>query len=154
METKSNHPFYIKKDFWVGIVIIIISLLLIYSTGTGAEKHFIFPRFIFYTMALSGLWIALASLRSSNLDRFSDIKFTRYEVIVFMTMLLCVILLKTLGFYTAMTIFSTILVLLFRKDFSAKGFLKALVYALTLNIILYLIFSVALNIMTPTGVFV
>ncbi|WP_416147548.1 tripartite tricarboxylate transporter TctB family protein [Salipaludibacillus sp. HK11] len=156
--------FIILSNVIFGVVLIIFSIIAYIQTLDLPDRSALFPQIILYGMAITGVLMIIDALikrkkqKEENESTLTKNTFIFHIVIPGAILLTAYGLLSQLGFY--ITSFLLIMVLFFYQTYrsyeaklTVRHFLKGLLVATIVTVLMYVVFTVLLSLPTPSGRF-
>jgi len=146
---------FIKKDFWVGILIIVFGIVMFTQANSSDPVNDLYPKFVFGISIVIGILTSVVSIvKANSISVIKDLKFFSLEITLILLLILTVSLIKLIGFYTCIFISTFILFLILKHSHSVKTVVKSLLYSFGLTVIAYFGFTTLLGIRLPIGLFI
>lgn len=143
-----------NKDFWISLLMIGFGTLLFSQIRSAEQIHTVFPKIVSGSMVGMGLLMLLSSLRAKAPDSVKGLKFAPIEIVFIAILIAIVNLIEVIGFYTSALIFVVTLLLLLFRNRSVKVVAKSVMFSVILLIVVYSVFTLALKINLPKGLFI
>ena len=142
----------INSDSIIGLLIIIMSVFFLIKANEMPDSAARFPKIILFTLGSLGFVLMLKGLRISTKKTFNSqvtisLNSIKNPFIAIALITLYVILIKILGFYVSTAIYTGLFMFFFKEKKIATIFLTAL----GINLFVYLLFAVQLNVELPKG---
>lgn len=149
-----------KKDIWIGVIFILISIFLFRETFTfyiSPEKvaePALWPRIILGLIILLSLGLIYSGIKSEpekkkeKLDRFGD---TRVGLAILVTLIFLGIF-KPIGFAISVILYFLAITYVLEPKKDIKTFAIRLIQAIVLTVVIHFVFGVALSVRLPHGI--
>ena len=143
---------WINSDTIIGLIITIISVFFLSIADKMPASAARFPKIILSILGILSFFLILKGLRASLINKFNSkesitLNSIRNPLIAIALIILYVVLLRLIGFYISTTIYTVLFMLFFRE----KRIRTVLLTAVSINIFIYLLFVVQLNVRLPQG---
>jgi hypothetical protein len=142
---------WVNSDSISGLIIVIISIFFLSMTNKMPISAARFPKLVLSILGILGFVLFIRGIKSSlkNKNLKETITFTSFKnpIIAISLITIYVVLLKILGFYIATALY-TVLFMLFFQERKIKTILLT---AIAINLFVYLLFVVQLNVQLPQG---
>lgn len=146
---------FIKKDFWIGILIIVFGIVMFTQANSSDPVNDLYPKFVFGISIVIGILTSVVSIvKANSISVIKDLKFFSLEITLILLLILTVSFIKLIGFYTCIFISTFILFLILKHSHSVKTVVKSLLYSFGLTVIAYFGFTTLLGIRLPIGLFI
>lgn len=140
-----------KVDIIISIFLIIVSVIIFTISSSLPSQSAMFPRIIAGIMTFLSLILIITSIRSNGISESSNDNIFWVDVIKGIGIILFYILtMPILGFFFSTSIF----IILFMISNNEKSIKKLLATVAILNIFIYMIFVLQLNVPLPKGFFI
>ncbi|QOY38257.1 tripartite tricarboxylate transporter TctB family protein [Anaerobacillus isosaccharinicus] len=145
----------LHQDVFIGVGILIFSIIFYLKTGTMPSGAATFPKVILTTFGLFGIGIALFGLKKSKYKNEGvidedelDIPTIKLPMFSLSIVIGYVILMTLLGFFVSTSIF----VIGFMIFYKIKSIIAISLTVVSLNLFIYLLFVYQLNVRLPQGI--
>ena len=137
-----------KINMIIGIISFIFSVGILISSNSMPGQSAMFPKYLSIIFGILSICLILISLRISDeennkVDKFFSIPMVKGAILV----LVYILLIQLIGFFIATSIFTVIFMILYKE----KSKKKILFTTLGINIFIYILFVLQLNVPLPTG---
>jgi hypothetical protein len=139
--------------FVLGVLVLVVSVIAFYMTFDMPDiDAYRFPRMVIIVFFTLGTLLLIGTLKgnydSSDGSAAIKLKDTRNPGISLMMVIGYAILINFTGFYTATVVF----MIVFMKFLGAKSWVKILLITVSVNIFIYLLFTLQFRVPLPRGI--
>lgn len=156
--------FIILSSVIFGVILIIFSIIAYTQTLDLPEKSALFPQIILYGMAITGVLMVIDAIikrkkhKAENEPTLTKNTFIFQILIPGAILLITYGLLSQFGFYISSFLLITVLFFYqtyrsYHAKLTIKHFLKGLLVATIVTVLMYVVFTVLLSLPTPSGRF-
>ena len=143
----------LNSDTVSGLIIVVISIFFLSFTNKMPAGAARFPKIMLSLLGILGFILVLRGLRASIINKFNGKEAIspnseKNPMIAIALIAIYAVLLKVIGFYIATTVY----IILFMLFFQEKRIKIILLTVLGINIFIYLLFVVQLNVELPQGI--
>jgi len=134
----------------IGSIFLIFALVTYSQTVKLSYQVAIFPKTAIAVIALMGFLAIIKSFRKKGTASGKSI-FSKEIAVAGVALLVTYGLMAVLGFYTAAALFIFFMFLYTERDWQPRTFLKSGIFSLVTTGVLYFLFSILMNLVTPEG---
>lgn len=134
----------------IGSVFLIFALVTYSQTVKLSYQVAIFPKTAIAVIALMGILAIIKSFRKKGTASGKSI-FSKEIAVTGVALLAAYGLMAVLGFYTTSVLFIFFMFLYTERDWQPRAFLKSGIFSLVTTGVLYFLFSILMNLVTPEG---
>ncbi|WP_240377367.1 tripartite tricarboxylate transporter TctB family protein [Bacillus piscicola] len=153
---KSSRTVYQHKDFYLGLVTLFITILLIWQSLNFQYPSNVFPWVIEGVMVILSVVILLKAVinkQNTEEEKQSPANWRRITG-VFVSSVLFIIAIPIVGFYVSSLITMTLVSWLLGKDRSIKSLGRSFLVCAVITIFIYIVFRVLISVPTPEGILI
>lgn len=140
----------LSHDVYIGILMIIFSVFMYLKTGDMPKGAATFPKLVLTTFAFFGFLIFLGGMKKTknfNTKEQNINLFQKNPMSVLLIVVIYVSMINLLGFFTSTSLFIIALMLFFRE----RRIKTIVLTLLGVDLFIYLLFVVQLNVLLPRG---
>lgn len=134
-----------------GVMLLISCMLLWQALTIRIQESRMLPLIAFGLCGVSGLLLLLQSLRGKEGGSPAELLFTRREWLLIAMLLACWVLMPRLGFYASIWLLLVGIRVLMANEMTGRKLLGQLAGSLVFTALLYIVFGVLLQMITPSG---
>src|SRR5699024_4031151 len=96
---------FIKKDFWIGILIIVFGIVMFTQANSSDPVNDLYQNFVFCISIVIGILTSIVSIvKANSISVIKVLKFYFLEIMLILLLILTVSFIKLIGFYTCIFI--------------------------------------------------
>lgn len=134
----------------IGSIFLFFALITYSQTVKLPYQVAIFPKTAIAVIALMGLLAIVKSFRKKGASAGKKV-FSKEIVVTGFALLVTYGLMAYLGFYTTAALFIFFMFLYTERDWQTRTFIKSGIFSLVTTGVLYFLFSIMMNLVTPEG---
>lgn len=143
----------LNENFWFGLVFLVFSIALYMSVTTLPQDVALFPKVILIVMGLTSVSFIIKSTTASGKESTKEKLFNLDLIIMIIALITTYGLLNILGFYVSGTLLAMFVFIFIDKSYNKNSYIKGVILSLVIMSVLYFIFKVVMNLITPEGLF-
>lgn len=141
-----------KQNFVLGVLILfLVSVFYLVSLNLPSDVQ-IFPKLVLYVMGVNAVVLIYKSTKESE-QKKENFVFGN-AIIIALSLLVLYPLLKILGFYVSLGVFFFYIYIRLNKGWNLQSVLSGVFLSVVFICILYIVFHVLMNLITPKGLLI